>query len=856
MAEYTVNELKLLIDQISEEMGAYDKKMTKQQIDFLSAQQTRITNIVSSIGSGSYKGGVKADWESLSKSVNSSMASLKTSLSDVTKEAGSFMDNINKAGLGLIKTQFSINENITFWKEFAKQVNTVGVNVGITSNRFESHREQMRLSAKIYAEMGGNTIDLITGYKSLSNEIGRSVPISPKIAESMRELEVVAELSSGQVGILIGRLSNLNMGIDTTAKIMEDLRVSSELAGLNTSKVLNNLIDNVGRMQEFSFRDGVKGMMEMAKNAEKTRLSISETLTFADKLFDPENAMETAASLQMLGGSFAQMADPMQLMYDAMAQPEELMKKLQGAVQDLGQFNRDTGKLDLDPAAAMQLREMAKITGQSAKNLMEAATAGKKLEDIKMNVSFGRNLNDDQLSTLSTLAEFKGGEYKVKVKDERTGKEVDKSITELSDEDIIKLSESLKTDSLKDAVFKTMTADEIIVNQLTGAKFNTLDIWKGSGLDKLSDNVTTGLLSQGGALSQIQKTMDEMKTNIFIPVEKIGESMGGAMKVINAELGLFVEIGKEMASAISGIDSKTIHEKSGKVEEYISNLINKIGGIDTKIGEKQNDARLNLGQKTYERPDGSFSAVPISPPKKSLGGLLPQTYGNQSLSHGNGGIIGMIGGKPKVELEGGEAIVNTKSSSDYSSLLSLINEKGGGAKFSDNSGILSELTKLGVFDKGGVIPNNTNNSNTFENTQISNLNRFDNLTSNLSQTIQNIEGRRPGVTVNRPGDDKSTDISIPNISDKMLEFFNNKSVGNVDKMLDRQTTAIDQRKLDVSGEVVVKITGSVDIMDDNSKSKIIEMVKDKISVAISNFSDNGGGKLLDAFGANGGKGNA
>jgi hypothetical protein len=57
-------------------------------------------------------------------------------------------------------------------------------------------------------------------------------------------------------------------------------------------------------------------------------------------------------------------------------------------------------------------------------------------------------------------------------------------------------------------------------------------------------------------------------------------------------------------------------------------------------------------------------------------------------SHANGGVPVSVGGRGMVEAEGGEAIINRRSTSMFKPLLSAINQAGGGVKFQDG-GILS-----------------------------------------------------------------------------------------------------------------------------------------------------------------------
>ena len=72
----------------------------------------------------------------------------------------------------------------------------------------------------------------------------------------------------------------------------------SRAMGLNANKVIKVLSTNMKSMQQYSFKNGVKGMIEMSKQAVKMRVDVSDILQMADKFYHPEAAIEAAANLQ------------------------------------------------------------------------------------------------------------------------------------------------------------------------------------------------------------------------------------------------------------------------------------------------------------------------------------------------------------------------------------------------------------------------------------------------------------------------------------------------------------------------------------------------------------------------------
>jgi hypothetical protein len=74
------------------------------------------------------------------------------------------------------------------------------------------------------------------------------------------------------------------------------------------------------------------------------------------------------------------------------------------------------------------------------------------------------------------------------------------------------------------------------------------------------------------------------------------------------------------------------------------------------------------------------------PPTAEIGGIVDESFASGGMVHGkshaNGGEKFSVGGRV-VELEGGEAVINKKSTAMFRPMLSRMNEAGGGRKFAD-----------------------------------------------------------------------------------------------------------------------------------------------------------------------------
>ena len=97
-------------------------------------------------------------------------------------------------------------------------------------------------------------------------------------------------------------------------------------------------------------------------------------------------------------------------------------------------------------------------------------------------------------------------------------------------------------------------------------------------------------------------------------------------------------------------------------------------------------------------------------------------------SHAAGGVPVSVGGVGMVEAEGGEAIINKRSTSMFKPLLSAINQAGGGVKF-ENGGLLG--SSIPAPSVGSISSNSNGDIASF-------LSAFDSRTQAISRRIDNI----------------------------------------------------------------------------------------------------------------------
>ena len=200
-------------------------------------------------------------------------------------------------------------------------------------------------------------------------------------------------------------------------------------------------------LNKYNFEGGVSGLAKMAAQASLLRIDMSQTLAFAEKVFDPEGAIEMAAAMQRLGVSQSSLLDPLKMMDLAQNDPAELQNQIAQMSKQFVQLGKD-GNFEIMPGAKRQMREISKAMGIPYEQLTKMALGSAELEDKMSKIRFPDlpGLDEDKQKMIANMAEMgAGGKYEVQVTDEETGETVTKALDKLNEKDVANLEKMANT---------------------------------------------------------------------------------------------------------------------------------------------------------------------------------------------------------------------------------------------------------------------------------------------------------------------------------------------------------------------------------------------------------------------------
>lgn len=496
-------------------------------------------------------------------------------------------------GWGLDKIKDTINISATDVFRMDKEVRNVARSMGIGNSQFEKLSDHLGKSVRSTATMGVGMAELAKMQKGYSEEIGRSVMLSEAGMVAMAGMAEGTGLGTQFAISMAGAMDKFGASVQTSSALIEDTMNMADAMGVNSAKAAESLQKNLKFAQKYKFKDGVKGLAKMTTEALKLRLDLDGIAGLADKVFRPEGAVEMAAKLQTMGGAFAQMADPMQLMFKARNDFAGFAKDIGKATAEFVEYNAEQGTFDIKGGlAADRMREIANMTGISVEKLQEMAEAQAKMNMIGAVAPV--NLDDKQMALVESFAEIgKDGEISINVDGSL------KNLRSVTTEDIAKLEKEKQ--SLEERAKQSRTFMEV--------------------LDDLKMQFTTLLLPIARGLK-----------------EGLGDPLQEMMKDFNKDDG-FYTIVKDWASGVADFiaGAKPVVKFLGKVAEFLGP-----GGILTLwLGKEAfwlaRGALLGRGFNMTANAGGGSGSL------GSSRGILGKTARNTMRGKGLSGKMGKFG---------------------------------------------------------------------------------------------------------------------------------------------------------------------------------------------------------------------
>jgi hypothetical protein len=472
---------------------------------------------------------------------------LSDEMGKLEKSSGGFKSNIGDTNnllgdavnsVATIRKEFSkfavdTQAQYKYAENLAKTSKKTAVNMGMSVGRSQEFTKQFNLATSQLQKFGLEAADVNNIMTEYAEKSGRARILSPDEVLQIGLMERGLGVSAENAAVLYEKMDLMGVSATDASKSINQMVAESQKLGLNASKVAKVLSNNFDSMSTMSFSNGVKGMTKMAQLAVKMRMDVSDMLGMAEKFYEPEAAIEAAANLQMLGGDIAKaFGDPFETMYLARNKPEELAERVGDMVENMMQFNEETGEYEFPAEVRMQLKAAGEQLGMNTDKMIDMARQAAKIKDIKMNVS-GNIQDEDMREGLASMARMKDGKWVVDFK----GEEID-----IGDVGMDKAAEILSApkdadEAIMDMAYNSMTTNEILENILEAMKTGLV---AETNVYEITEDVLRPGLTElfKGVEGQVQTTVEWLQTtqygqfrkNMMEQAEALGIASGEGMK--------------------------------------------------------------------------------------------------------------------------------------------------------------------------------------------------------------------------------------------------------------------------------------------------------------------------------------
>jgi hypothetical protein len=459
------------------------------------------------------------------------------------------LDIINKKGQvtgGLMGMASRLVEEVgggiaTQLKQEAQLRTDINEKVGMQGELSKGLREEIIDAYPSTLRLGYGMQQLTDMMTNMMSESGRFNLISKETigqaAATARSF--VGDLS--EMGRVFGQFEKVGLGASDATKAIDTAGKSSLSLGLNSKKTTQDLRDNLGKLNEFGFANGVQGLNRMVQKANEFRISMDSVYQIADKVFSPEGALELSANLSVLGGAMGDFGDPIKLMYMATNNVEGLQDALIGAAGSLTTYNQEQGRFEITGVNLRKAKAMASELGISYQELAKGAiAASERTAAASALMTSGLVMEDKEREFLTNLSQMKDGKMVI---------EVPKSLmSELGGQ------------------------TEVILEDLTNAQKTTL-LANQEAFEKMStEDIARGQLS---AMENIERDIGFMAATTRGRVVNMAKSAAEAAGLTGEDAQKFV---KETADNVS----KGTVQMSDNFNKLVGNYISELKGEKPK----------------------------------------------------------------------------------------------------------------------------------------------------------------------------------------------------------------------------------------------------------------------------------
>jgi len=343
--------------------------------------------------------------------------------------------------------------------------------------------------------------------KSINDVMKTNTLLGTEQVVNMQALANNAGVTGAEIATLVEGFRSIGVGTDKAIENIGDMQQQARDYGVNVGEFMKGISSNLKMMSSYNFKDGVEGFSRMVMKAQALRIDVGKTFNMAEGLLEPEKAIETAASFQMLGGAIGDLGDPFKLLHMAQTDAEGLQDAVIGMAESAVVFNEETGEFDIPVTEMYRLREAAGAAGMTYQEMTEMAFKAAE-RTKKLDLLGTTTVPEDFKDLVANMGNIKGGQLEVTIPSfDSVGKQigtVTKKAHELNQADYETLKEMQEQSAMsdKEIALQSMGFLETIANTAKAADFSSVML--GTNTKGVTDAQEAGQAMARTALDGLQ----------------------------------------------------------------------------------------------------------------------------------------------------------------------------------------------------------------------------------------------------------------------------------------------------------------------------------------------------------------
>ena len=340
-------------------------------------------------------------------------------------------------------------------------ITTINRSFGESRARFLEFSTAVSDGVADFVRLGGSAEELSKTIAEVGQGARRNVVASQ---ESLQEIFATAKYLNQEVDFLVEQFGIAGVEFSNIAEGVEESVGYVQSLGLNAVQIMGDVVNKVDMMNRFNFQDGVVGFTKMAAQASMLRFDMQVTSDFAEKVLNPEGAIQMAAAFQRLGVASGDLVDPFMLMEKSINDPKGLQDSLIEMTKQFTYFDEETKNFKINPGGVRLMKELAETAGMSFEQFSKTALAASDLDRRLGEISFDiRGSEEDKMLVANMSKMGEGGRYEVQFRDE-TGKLQTESLDKLSQSqfELIKQQAADRPKSMEDIARSQLDTSDIM----------------------------------------------------------------------------------------------------------------------------------------------------------------------------------------------------------------------------------------------------------------------------------------------------------------------------------------------------------------------------------------------------------